>query len=58
MGFPDDFAFPLNQRWTSVARQIGNAVPPPLARRIAEVLASELDAAGAEASLINEPVAA
>jgi DNA (cytosine-5)-methyltransferase 1 len=57
MGFTDDFAFPLNQRWTSVARQIGNAVPPPLARRIAEVLAAELDVAGA-ASSISQPVAA
>ena len=29
---------------TSVARQIGNAVPPLLARRIAESLAVHLDA--------------
>ena len=28
---------------TSVAKQIGNAVPPLLARRLAEALASALD---------------
>lgn len=50
MSFPDDFALPEDQAMTSVARQIGNAVPPLLARRIAESLAAALDAgrAGAE----------
>jgi DNA (cytosine-5)-methyltransferase 1 len=44
MSFPDDFALPEDQAMTSVARQIGNAVPPLLARRIAETLAVALDA--------------
>jgi DNA (cytosine-5)-methyltransferase 1 len=57
MGFTDDFIFPMDQRWTSVARQIGNAVPPPLARRIADVLAAELDAARAGASTPHQSVA-
>ncbi|HYJ20628.1 MAG TPA: DNA cytosine methyltransferase [Solirubrobacterales bacterium] len=43
MSFPDDFIFPEHQSMTSVARQIGNAVPPLLARRIAEAVAAELD---------------
>jgi DNA (cytosine-5)-methyltransferase 1 len=45
MSFPDDFEFPEHQSMTSVARQIGNAVPPLLARRIAEALAVHLDIA-------------
>ena len=44
MSIPDDFIFPAEQSMTSVARQIGNAVPPLLARRVAEVLAAVLDA--------------
>jgi DNA (cytosine-5)-methyltransferase 1 len=37
MTFPDDFTFPEpEQSMTSVARQIGNAVPPLLASTIAE----------------------
>ena len=43
MSFDDDFVFPEDQSMTSVARQIGNAVPPLLARRIAEALAVHLD---------------
>jgi len=42
MTFPDEFVFPEDQAMTSVARQIGNAVPPLLARRIAESLAGAL----------------
>jgi DNA (cytosine-5)-methyltransferase 1 len=42
MSFKDTFVFPEDQAMTSVARQIGNAVPPLLARRIAEALGSEL----------------
>ena len=42
MTFPDEFVFPEDQAMTSVARQIGNAVPPLLARRIAESLAEAL----------------
>ena len=33
MSFPDDFEFPEHQSMTSVARQIGNAVPPLLAQK-------------------------
>jgi DNA (cytosine-5)-methyltransferase 1 len=43
MSFRDTFKFPEDQAMTSVARQIGNAVPPLLARRIAETLAAHLD---------------
>jgi DNA (cytosine-5)-methyltransferase 1 len=46
MSFSDDFRFPDEQSMTSVARQIGNAVPPLLARRVAESLAAQLDALG------------
>ena len=46
MSFPDDFVLPEHQAMTSVARQIGNAVPPLLARRIAEALSEALDAQG------------
>jgi DNA (cytosine-5)-methyltransferase 1 len=43
MSFHDDFVFPLEQRWTEIAKQIGNAVPPILAQRIAEALTFALD---------------
>jgi DNA (cytosine-5)-methyltransferase 1 len=49
MSFPDDFVLPEHQAMTSVARQIGNAVPPLLARRIAEALAVALDAERSDA---------
>lgn len=42
MSFPDDFVFPENQPMTSVAKQIGNAVCPTLAQRVAETLAAHL----------------
>jgi DNA (cytosine-5)-methyltransferase 1 len=44
MSFPDDFVLPTDQPMTSVARQVGNAVPPLLARRLSEALAGALDA--------------
>jgi DNA (cytosine-5)-methyltransferase 1 len=43
MSFPDDFELPEEQSMTSIARQIGNAVPPLLARRLGEALAKTLD---------------
>jgi DNA (cytosine-5)-methyltransferase 1 len=43
MSFPDEFVFPDDQPMTSVARQIGNAVPPLLAQSIAEGLVAALD---------------
>jgi DNA (cytosine-5)-methyltransferase 1 len=49
MTFPDPpafrFAAPGEQSMTSVARQIGNAVPPLLACRVAEKLVAHLDGA-------------
>jgi DNA (cytosine-5)-methyltransferase 1 len=42
MSFPDDFMLPTNQSMTSVARQIGNAVPPLLALRLAQAVANHL----------------
>jgi DNA (cytosine-5)-methyltransferase 1 len=42
MSFPDDFLLPEDQSMSSMARQVGNAVPPLLARRIAESLAAAL----------------
>lgn len=43
MSFEDDFLFPAGQSMTSVGRQIGNAVPPLLARHVSAVLAEQLD---------------
>jgi DNA (cytosine-5)-methyltransferase 1 len=40
--FADDFVFPENQPMTSVARQIGNAVPPLFARVIADSVRSHI----------------
>jgi DNA (cytosine-5)-methyltransferase 1 len=48
MGFEDDFILPEDQSMTSVARQIGNAVPPPLAAALAKALAEHLSAAETE----------
>lgn len=44
MDFPDEFVLPDDQPMTSIARQLGNAVPPLLARRVAEMLVALLDA--------------
>jgi DNA (cytosine-5)-methyltransferase 1 len=48
MSFPDDFVLPEDQAMTSIARQVGNAVPPLLAQRIAESLAAALAVGDAE----------
>lgn len=45
MGFDDSFVLPEDQSMTSVARQIGNAVPPPLAQALAQTLAEHLTTA-------------
>lgn len=50
MSFPDDFVLPQDQSMTSIARQVGNAVPPLLAQRIAESVAEHLQAATDEAT--------
>jgi DNA (cytosine-5)-methyltransferase 1 len=44
MSLPDDFLLPADQKWTEIAKQIGNAVPPLLAQAIAAELARRLDA--------------
>jgi DNA (cytosine-5)-methyltransferase 1 len=46
MGFPDDFKFTGTK--TEIARQIGNAVPPALARAIAKAVLKGLHAAERE----------
>lgn len=46
MGFPERFRFPEDQALTHVGRQIGNAVPPPLAREIAKAVASHVTDSG------------
>jgi DNA (cytosine-5)-methyltransferase 1 len=43
MSFSDDFIFPADQKWTEVAKQIGNAVPPVLAAAIGAALVAALD---------------
>jgi DNA (cytosine-5)-methyltransferase 1 len=43
MSFPDDFTLPLDQSMTSIAKQIGNAVPPLLAYRLAEAVVANLE---------------
>lgn len=43
MSFPDDFVLPDEQSMTAIARQVGNAVPPLLALRLAESIARRLD---------------
>jgi DNA (cytosine-5)-methyltransferase 1 len=49
MSFPDDFKLPTDQSMTSIAKQIGNAVPPLLAHRLAETLAAHIETARAGA---------
>lgn len=45
MSLPDDFVLPEDQPMTSIAKQIGNAVPPRVAASIASALAEHLLAA-------------
>jgi DNA (cytosine-5)-methyltransferase 1 len=40
--FPDSFRFPEHQSMVSVAKQVGNAVPPKLAREIARAVRQHL----------------
>ena len=46
MSFPDEFELPEEQPMTTVAKQIGNAVPPLLAEAVAKVIAEAADNAG------------
>jgi DNA (cytosine-5)-methyltransferase 1 len=43
MSFDDDFVLPTHQPMTTVAKQVGNAVPPMLARAVADSIAESLD---------------
>ncbi len=45
MSFTDDFVLPTNQAMTTVAKQVGNAVPPLLAAAVAQALVKMLDRA-------------
>jgi DNA (cytosine-5)-methyltransferase 1 len=58
MSFPDDFELPTDQSMTSIAKQIGNAVPPLLARRLAETLAAHITTARADSAAAQAAVAA
>lgn len=42
MSFPDDFLLPESQPMTAIAKQVGNAVCPQLAERVAEALSEHL----------------
>ncbi len=57
-GFPDSYRFPDSQTMASVARQIGNAIPPPLSRAIGLAikppLASKTRAAGGGADELDQ----
>ena len=57
MSFPDSFVFPENQPMTAIAKQIGNAVPPLLARSLAESIANHLDAVATERGVRIEAAA-
>jgi site-specific DNA-cytosine methylase len=52
MSFEDDFVFPESQSMTAVARQIGNAVPPLLAGRLAESIATQMVDVAAAPTLV------
>jgi DNA (cytosine-5)-methyltransferase 1 len=52
MSFPGHHKLPEDQPMTAIARQIGNAVPPLMARRLAEAIAHLLDA-GVEPSALK-----
>lgn len=41
-GFPDEYVFPEEVAWSEAMRQLGNAVPVPLARAVAEALVKTL----------------
>lgn len=51
MSFPDDLALPEDQSMTAIARQIGNAVPPLLACRLAGPIAEALDRVASDREL-------
>jgi DNA (cytosine-5)-methyltransferase 1 len=55
MSFPDDFVLPTDQSMTSIAKQLGNAVPPLLAQRLAETVATHIqDARSASRTPVSQ----
>lgn len=52
MGFPDDFLFEGSK--VEVARQIGNAVPPPFAAAISRVVRAVLDGSQRQFEVVRE----
>ena len=58
MSFPDEHVFPERQSMASVARQVGNAVPPLLALRLADAIAQALDGFATDADAGAADVAA
>jgi DNA (cytosine-5)-methyltransferase 1 len=53
MSFPDDFGLLDDQPMTAVARQVGNAVPPLMAQRLAEAIAVALDTVAATEPMLE-----
>jgi site-specific DNA-cytosine methylase len=58
MSFPDDFVLPEDQSMTSIAKQVGNAVPPLLARHLAKTIADHIIGTRQEASEQHTALAA
>jgi DNA (cytosine-5)-methyltransferase 1 len=57
MSIPDDFELPAEQGMNSIAKQVGNAVPPLLAQRIGDALGRALDAAADRAQPLRAAAA-
>jgi DNA (cytosine-5)-methyltransferase 1 len=55
--FPDSFAIPEHHTLTSVGRQIGNAIPPRLARAIGETIRASLASVPTERRRARAPAA-
>lgn len=58
MSFPDTFELLEDQPMTAVAKQVGNAVPPLLAQRVAALAAAQLDEAQVAALAAPVPAVA
>lgn len=58
MSFPDTFELPEDQPMTTVAKQVGNAVPPRLAAALARAIVAQMDLASSAAAVPARLVAA